>query len=282
MSQTEREAQRRAEAAERAAAAKARRAAAQVLREKARAAKMAARAEVLAARAEARGAAQEDLGGLRRKAAEARSVARAMRESDRRTNQQVLGAVLLAIGGNWLLAEFGLFTFGWPGLFAVALMTLGVAMVSTAKAGRTKPLIALGIVLTLGLAMSSGVSGPVRGSFIGDGQHSPQTVEELPSVYEQGIGDLVLDLSGLDLADLTEPAEVRASLGLGDLVVILPTDAAVDIRAGVGWAGEISALGHESSGLRPELNRRSGPRPSALNLNLDISTFGDITVERKP
>jgi len=91
------------------------------------------------------------------------AIAVARRESDRRTNHQVLGAVLLAIGGNWFLAELNLFPFGWSGLIATGLMTLGIAMISTAKAGRTKPLVAIGVLMTVLLAMSSGVTRPVTG-----------------------------------------------------------------------------------------------------------------------
>ena len=71
--------------------------------------------------------------------------------------------MLLAIGGNWFLAELNLFPFGWSGLIATGLMTLGIAMISTAKAGRTKPLVAIGVLMTVLLAMSSGVTRPVTG-----------------------------------------------------------------------------------------------------------------------
>lgn len=281
MTQTEREAARRA-------AARAKREAARVLREKAIASKMAARAQALAAKAEARLAAHEDLRaapadrGARQEAAVSRGVARAMRESDRRTNQQVLGAVLLAIGGNWLLAEFGLFTFGWPGLFAVALMTLGMAMLGTAKAGRTKPLIALGIVLTIGLAMSSGVGGPVRGPFVGDQLAAPSSFSQVRDSYEHNVGDMTLDLRRVDFEPVLKSVDV--TLVVGNLEVVLPQGVAVDVAAEIGGIGDISLFGQESGGFNAEdqfTDEGWETAESRLDLDLTVKGIGDITVVRR-
>jgi predicted membrane protein len=274
VTQTERDAMRQA-------AARARREAAQVLREKARAAKMAARAEAIAARAESRLTAREELFDARRDAKVARGVAQAMRESDRRTNHQVLGAVLLAIGGNWLLAEFGLFTMGWPGLFAVALMTLGMAMVGTAKAGRTKPLIALGIVLTLGLAMSSSVSGPVRGPFVGDRVEKPSAAAQVRSSYEHNVGGMTLDLGAVDFEPGLKSVDVE--LTVGDLEVILPHGVAVDVTAEIGGVGDISMFGAQSEGIGADAMFRDQDWETAesrLDLDLVVRGVGDITVVR--
>lgn len=204
-----------------------------------------------------------------------------MRESDRRTNQQVLGAVLLAIGGNWLLAEIGLFTFGWPGLFAVALMTLGLAMVGTAKAGRTKPLIALGVLLTVGLAMSSGISSPVRGQAFGDRLYVPQTADDLRERYSLTVGDLTLDLRELELGEIQR--EVFANVRVGDLRVLVPEGLPVRVHADVGGPGDIRLFEKRADGLGEDLGYRSDDFEAAsarLVLDLTVSGVGDITVER--
>lgn len=205
-----------------------------------------------------------------------------MRESDKRVNQQVLGAVLLAIGGNWLLAELGLFTFGWPGLFAVALMTLGMSMAFTAKAGRTKPLIALGIVLTLGLAMSSGVSNPVKGQNFGDFHYNPVTAEQLRENYVARVGDMTIDLSQVELPDGLR--SVNARIAVGELHVIVPAGVPVEVDAEVSGPGEIRIFDsglQEGIGVRDSFRDKdfseSGPR---LNLDLEVSAVGEITVER--
>lgn len=211
-----------------------------------------------------------------------KAVARAVRESDRRTNQQVLGAVLLAIGGNWLLAEFDLFTFGWPGLFAVALMTLGMAMVGTAKAGRTKPLIALGIVLTLGLAMSSGVGGALGGGF-GDVHHTPQSASQLEAVYQREIGDLILDLRNVDPGPGIQ--RTSASVGFGDVDLVVPDDIAIRVIAVVDRFGDINLPGSlHANGINERATYQSKDFETA-DEKLEVSLYtsvGDITVELRP
>lgn len=205
-----------------------------------------------------------------------------MRESDRRTNQQVLGAVLLAIGGNWLLAEFELFTFGWPGLFAVALMTLGIAMVCTAKAGRTKPLIALGIVLTFGLAMSSGIGSPVRGQAFGDRLYIPETAADLREQYDLTVGDLTLDLRELNLGQIQR--RVEANVRVGELRVLVPASLPVRVHADIGGPGGIELFEQRANGIGEHLISESDDfeeAKSRLDLDLTVSGVGAITVERR-
>lgn len=241
---------------------------------------MAARAQALADRAEARLGARAERFEMRHDARAARSATLAMRQSDRRTNHQVLGAVLLAVGGNWLLAELGLFPFGWPGLLAAGLMTLGIAMISTAKAGRTKPLVAIGVLMTVLLAMSSGVAGGFGGADVGDEFHRITSPENLLPVYENGIGDMVLDLSGLKLDGVHE---VRASTTVGDLNVVLPRDMAVRVVAKVAGPGDVDVLGTEREGFGQELPYTSpGFAEAAERLELVLETgVGDITVEHR-
>lgn len=241
---------------------------------------MAVRAQALADRAEARLGERADRFEARRDSKASRSALAAMRESDRRTNHQVLGAVLLAIGGNWLLAELGLFPFGWPGLLAAGLMTLGIAMISTAKAGRTKPLVAIGVLMTVLLAMSSGVAGGFGGADVGDEVHRITATENLLPVYETGIGDMVLDLSGLELV---EAREVRVITRVGDVEVVLPRNMEVRVVAKVGGVGDVSVFGTESEGFGRELPFTTpGFAESTRRLELQIETaVGDIHVERR-
>jgi len=192
----------------------------------------------------------------------------------------VLGAVLLAIGGNWLLAELGLFTFGWPGLFAVALMTLGMAMVGTAKAGRTGPLVLMGIVLTVGLAMSSGISSPVRGQNVGDRLYTPKSADQVRGDYGIGAGELTIDLSEVDFPK--GQRHIDAEVGVGELRVIVPKGLAVDVTAKIGGGGEVRIFDAVSDdGLGPRGEHRDAGYTAAesrLDLDLDVSAFGAITV----
>lgn len=204
-----------------------------------------------------------------------------MKTADRQVNQRVLGAVLLAIGGNWLLAELQLFPFGWPGLFAVALMTLGIAMVSTAKSGRTKPLVALGILLTFGLAMSSGVSNPVRGQSFGSHIYTPVLPDQVRENYFLRAGELTIDLSSVEFPEGSR--EINAEVGAGELRVIVPEGLAVDVTAEVG-AGDIEIFevaSQDGFGAK-ETYRDEGfsEARARLNLDLDVRGPGEILVER--
>lgn len=214
--------------------------------------------------------------------AASREARRQAAAADKTVNKRVIGAVLLAIGGNWLLAELGLFSLGWPGLFAIALMTLGVAMIGTAQAGRTRPLIALGVVLTLGLAMSSGVGDAFASQAVGDRVLTPTSASELRSVYEHDFGDFTLDLTNLDL-DSGSP-DVDVQVGIGDIHVIVSADVAVEVTAEVGLFGDIEifdAVEVDGFGRTGEYQDPGWEEAAArLSLELDSGAFGDITVER--
>ena len=187
---------------------------------------------------------------------------------------------MLAVGGNWLLAELGLFPFGWPGLLAAGLMTLGIAMIGTAKAGRTKPLVALGILMTFFLAMSSGVAGGFHGPVVGDQMHRITTVEELRRTYENGLGDMTLDLTRLEL---DTPREVSVSARVGDVEVVLPEGMPVRIEARIAGPGDIKLFGLEREGLGGSDLAYASPDfvEVADRLVLRLETgVGDITVER--
>lgn len=187
--------------------------------------------------------------------------------------------MLLAIGGNWFLAELGLFPFGFTGLLAVGLVTLGIAMIGTAKAGRTKPLVALGILMTFLLAMSSGVAGGFQRPDVGDEVYRISSAEILGPVYENGLGDIKLDLSGLDL---DEPRVVDVSARVGDVEVVLPEGMPVRIEARVAGPGDINLLGVEREGFGGSELTHASPNfteaPNGLVLRLETGV-GDITVE---
>lgn len=220
-----------------------------------------------------------ELSDSNHEAKRSRSVALAMRQADRRTNHQVLGAVLLAVGGNWLLAELNLFPFGWPGLLAVGLMTLGLAMIGTAKAGRTKPLVALGVAMTVLLAMSSGVGGEVGRPAIGDRSVVISSPAQLEPVYDMTMGDMTLDLTRLEL---DERQTVEASVRVGDILVIVPEDLPVRVEAEVSGPGDIDLFGSRTEGINPDDEHEDeGFATAPVRLVLQLSAaVGDITVER--
>ncbi len=101
------------------------------------------------------------------------------------------------------------------------------------------------IPLGLALVGASVIDVPVRGG-AGDVSFRPLTVEEVRTPYRLGAGELVLDLSDLDLQGRT--VTIVASVAAGVLDVVVPNDVAVDVDAHVG-AGELQLLGRHSEGL---------------------------------
>ena len=122
---------------------------------------------------------------------------------------------------------------------ALALLLTGAALMVGAWRGRAKWLTPVGVLLSLALAVVSILDVPVRGG-TGDIAYRPRTVDEVRSPYRLAAGQLVVDLSAVDLTgrDLT----VVASVAAGDLQVIVPANATVDVDAHVG-AGNLRLLG---------------------------------------
>jgi Cell wall-active antibiotics response 4TMS YvqF len=68
------------------------------------------------------------------------------------------------------------------------------------------------------------------GAGIGDRTRTVDTARELRETHELFAGDLTLDLTGAPLPE-SGAAEVEASVGIGDLHVVVPRDATVEVRA---------------------------------------------------
>lgn len=187
----------------------------------------------------------------------------------------VLGAVLVAIGVLALLTNLTDVTVELAQYFGLALAVLGVGLVVGTWWGRARMLILLGILLLPIALMASYVSAPLEGG-IGDQRYTPMDPAELQDEYRLTGGQLVLDLTQVDL---TEPIEVTASVALGELVVFLPEEVAGEVDATVG-AGSYYILGASQSGT--ELENRSvldGTGPD-VTMTLDAG-IGSIRVLRE-
>ncbi len=95
--------------------------------------------------------------------------------------------------------------------------------------------------------------------------------------YERGIGTLTLDLTDLDLDAIDVPFDLRARVGIGELVVIVPEGAAVRVEAHAGL-GSVQVDGMEEAGIDAEL---SVPAPAAApKVRLEASVgIGEVRIE---
>lgn len=156
-------------------------------------------------------------------------------------------------------------------LVAIALAVTGLGLLLSALTRGGGPLVLLGLVLLPVLAVSTWV--PTWSA--GDDRVEVTSIDGLADEYTLGAGRFELDLTALD-ADELEGRTVRVDTGLGETVVRLPDDVAVDVEASV-WAGELDVLGERTDGLNRTLTADDPGR--TLRLVVDHS-MGRVEVTR--
>jgi phage shock protein PspC (stress-responsive transcriptional regulator) len=185
----------------------------------------------------------------------------------------VVTGVLLALGAAGSISVTA------QAIFAAALLTVGLALFAGTWVGRSRALIGVGVVLTIGLIITAALDIPLRGG-IADRVDSPTAAASLQSGYHVGIGRERLDLQGIPLDGSTH--HVEASVGMGQLVITVPAAAKVVVHATVG-SGQIRwPSGDEVNGGRITRDV-SLPASSAqlgeIDLNLHVGA-GVIEIDR--
>ena len=124
-----------------------------------------------------------------------------------------------------------------------AFVGLGAGLVLGAWVGRARGLVFLGILLIPAL-----VASPLGDVDFDDlnVRLAPETLDDLPTTISFEAGQAIIDLRNLDLDGATTTLD--AELGVGELVVIVPPDVAVDATAAA-RVGQAIALNSESAGL---------------------------------
>jgi phage shock protein PspC (stress-responsive transcriptional regulator) len=94
------------------------------------------------------------------------------------------------------------------------------------------------------------------GDGVGDRTYHPTSISDVKPKYEAGVGSLRVDLS--NIGPVTKETHVTASVGVGDLRVIVPHDVAVsvDARAKV---GELNVLEGHDDGKNAAVRVGEGP-----------------------
>ena len=188
---------------------------------------------------------------------------------------------LLAVltGGLALLDVSGAVDVTLTAGLALALLLVGGALLVAARWGRGRLLIPVGLALSAALVLASIVDVPFRGG-AGDRDFRPRTLAQLQSPYRLGVGDLTVDLSALDLEGTT--ATVVATLAAGDLLVVVPEGAGLDLRAEVG-AGNLEVLDRRDDGVGVESRvvERGREGNGRLVLRLRVG-LGDLEVRHGP
>jgi hypothetical protein len=181
-----------------------------------------------------------------------------------------LGALLLILGIGWLLQTLDVVEVRWEVLLAAALILVGVAI---AVLGRHGGLITIGVILTIVLAFTSILDVSFEGG-VGEREYRPESTAELQDAYRLAMGRMVVDLSG---ADIPEGTRIEASVGMGELVIVVPEGVRVRAfgRAGI---GEVLLFDRSQGGFGPEQSLTDGTGPT-LELRTSVG-MGKVEVRR--
>ena len=162
---------------------------------------------------------------------------------------------------------------------ALAIVSLGL-LVGT-WVGRSRGLIALGLLLALALPPAVLVADELNLTT----DHSTvviTSIDQVPSEPQShGTGEVTYDLSGLEITD-GDRVDLEISQSMGELSIILPPEADVTVTASAGL-GQIEAFSGMSGGFRPTRTATDlgpdGAGGGVITLDLDLAV-GRIEVTR--
>lgn len=197
-----------------------------------------------------------------------------------------VAALLIVVGLTALVARTTAWSPGPVVFLGVALLVVGLGLgVGSFVGGRSSrgPLIALGVLLSFALLLASvGTTWRDRApGGVGDRSYSPRTADAVQSTYESGVGDLDVDLTRIDLSALSAPITTTVHAGLGDVEIVVPrsADVQVSVQNGVGEA-DVLGLGADggfSAGTGSQPWTGDGTAEVVLTVE---SGVGDVTVSR--
>jgi phage shock protein PspC (stress-responsive transcriptional regulator) len=162
----------------------------------------------------------------------------------------------------------------WFLVYAVGVAAVGI--VAGAFFGRVLGPFVLAILLAMSLAVAWAIDVPARWS-AGDRIVSPVSAAQLEEEYRLGAGELVLDLSQLELGGATR--RVEASVSVGKLLVLTPPGTTIEID-GHASLGEVELYGRDENGVDVSSSITGPELPSELDrLQLDLEVgIGSVEV----
>ena len=189
-------------------------------------------------------------------------------------------SVAVVVGG--LLAVLGISGVSVPGVVVAASMlaVVGLGLLVGAFRGRARWLIAPAVVLLLVAQVAAVVPrvvGSTAGSGIGERRWVPSTAS---TSFELAAGSATLDLTQLP----SGTASVAASVGVGELIVLVPADVRLVLDSSVGL-GEIDLPGQRPlSGSNLDTSRTFEPLTAASDVPIvDLTAevgLGSLEVRR--
>lgn len=181
------------------------------------------------------------------------------------------GAVLVLIGGLWLLERTGVIEISVTAVLALATMVTGIAVMVLSRTGPHVGLIVLGSLLALVTLLTA--AAPFEGfqGGVGDRTVEISSVNDIRVDYNLAMGKLTIDMREVD--DLRTDSNLKASVGMGELIVLVPEGTAVSVNARIG-AGQAEILGRSTDGLGvSETYQSPGFDDAGRRLTLDLRAF---------
>jgi phage shock protein PspC (stress-responsive transcriptional regulator) len=190
-------------------------------------------------------------------------------------------ALFVVAGAAWLVDVTGAAAVDLRFVLALELVVVGVALFVGSWFGRSRGLIALGLVLTFFAGAFAALDVPLRGD-IGQRVVRPASVAALESKYHLGIGLLQIDLR--DTALDGRPHRLALTDAMGFIEVFVPTDARVQVKARSD-IGSVDVFGRpEVGGTNADINVVDDPAgASGARIFIDAHVgFGAVKVTREP
>lgn len=190
----------------------------------------------------------------------------------------VAGVLFIAYGLVWMADRLGWIELGTRSLLPLALIGVGVALMALSFTGSHEGLIILGVFVAIATMLASLSPFDVDAAGVGDRTIRVTTMSGLEPGYELGMGNLVLDLSDLEV---TEPVTVSANVGVGELKVIIPSGTDFDLSANSG-IGEVVFFGDSQGGFGVDHDLRSpGFEKGEPGIEFDLKVgIGKVEVTR--
>jgi phage shock protein PspC (stress-responsive transcriptional regulator) len=188
-----------------------------------------------------------------------------------------VAATLLALGVTALLDASNWIHVTLLQYLALPLAVIGAGLIVGAWLGRSRLLIAAGILLVPFVLVASLVHVPLTGT-AGTFVYRPQTSNDMPATYHIAAGELTLDLTRLALGSGT--TNVSASVGAGQVRVLVPSKVPVSIdgRADV---GSVVVFGRVRGGTEVHVQTTSASLSSHPGLDLHLHAgLGSVRIER--
>ena len=182
-----------------------------------------------------------------------------------------LSAIVTAMGalGLWSVTQDPLPAATYP---AVALGIVVVGLLVGTRVGHPGALIPVGLLLVPVLAAASFLPSLDAGQV----DIRPTTAAEVPTVIEQGAGEVRLDLTQVTDPQALAGRELEIRNGLGSTTVYLPEGLDVSVETSLKLGGRIQVFDRVADGRGAELEKDS-TAPGAFDIEIN-GTAGEIVV----